>query len=247
MPHIACPNLSYASIIGEVNGKIRQRNDLEKKLTYLTNKLADSQSEYVKLIDAQKLLSTVSDDNTTKTLGFITQMVNKTLQEVFNGRYRIELHPQLYAGSRTHIKIRLIDEMRGMVYKDMSLQTGYGISQVISFMYSLCLIEIRKGRQLLIIDERLNGLHAEAKRVISEIIKIFSSEGFQFIIVEYSLNNLGKIYNVESRADHSVLVDMEGRPYTDDIVKVSDIAEEGPDLSLLDPNGENEYEEEELD
>lgn len=230
---INCPDLSYASLIGEVKREIKQKESLEKKQLHLTEKLIEAQSEYVKLLDAQKLLSTVSDDNTNRTLSFITQMVNKTLQEVFDGMFRIELKSKLYAGSKVHIKIQLIDE-KGMVYKDITLQTGYGISQVISFMYTLCLIEIRKGRRLLIVDERLNGLHKEPKRVLSEIVKIFSENGFQFIFVEYTLNNLGKIYNIEDRGDNSVLVDLDGIEYTDDIVKLSDLAEKNPDLSLLD-------------
>ena len=231
---VQCPNLSYASMIGAVRREVKQKKDLEKKFQHLSDKLLESQTEYVKLLDAQKLLSTVSDDNTERTLSFITQMVNKTLQEVFvfNGRsFRIELENKLYAGSKPHIKLKLIDD-RGMVYTSLDLQTGYGILQVISFMYSLCLIEIRKGRRLLIVGERLNGLHAEAKRVISDIIKIFSDNDFQFIFVEYTLNDLGKIYNVERRGDDSILVDLEGKPYNDSIVQATDISD--ADLSILD-------------
>lgn len=234
---IQCPNISYTATIGAVQREISQKRDLEKKLKHLREKLADSQAEYIKLLDAQKLLSTVSDDNTEKTLSFITQMVNKTLEEVFANSvhsYRIELNHKLYAGSKPHIKLKLIDE-KGMVYNSLDLQTGYGILQVISFMYTLCLIEIRKGRRLLIVDERLNGLHKEAKRVISEITKIFSENGFQFIFVEYTLNDLGKIYNVEERGDVSVLVDMEGHEYDDSIVKLEDSLGEA-DLSVLDEN-----------
>ena len=232
MVQIQCPNLSYASTIGAVKRELSQREDLEKKSQHLTKKLLEAQTEYVKLLDAQKLLSTVSDDNTDKTLSFITQMVNKTLQEVFtDSRVRIELYKKLYAGSKPHIKLRLINE-KGMVFNSLDLQTGTGILQVISFMYTLCLIEIRKGRRFLIVVERLNGLHKESKRVIAEIIKIFSEQGFQFIFVEYTLNDLGKIYNVEKHGDKSVLVDLEGRKYDDSMVNVSDIPE--AELSILD-------------
>ena len=233
MVQIQCPNLSYASTIGAVKRELSQREDLEKKSQHLTKKLLEAQTEYVKLLDAQKLLSTVSDDNTDKTLSFITQMVNKTLQEVFtdSNRVRIELYKKLYAGSKPHIKLRLINE-KGMVFNSLDLQTGTGILQVISFMYTLCLIEIRKGRRFLIVDERLNGLHKESKRVIAEIIKIFSEQGFQFIFVEYTLNDLGKIYNVEKHGDKSVLVDLEGRKYDDSMINVSDIPE--AELSILD-------------
>ena len=79
-------------------------------------------------------------------------------------------------------------------------------------------------------DERLNGLHAEAKRIISEVIKIFAKGGFQFIFVEYGLNNIGKIYNVEKLGDESRVVSLEnGQEYDDKMVYLSDDV----DLSIL--------------
>ena len=95
-------------------------------------------------------------------------------------------------------------------------------------MYVICLIEIRKGRRILILDERLNGLHKSAKSIISNIIKIFVKGGFQFIFVEYSLNDIGKIYNVEKRGKESRIVSLEGE-YSDDTIYIDDV-----DLSALD-------------
>ena len=116
----------------------------------------------------------------------------------------------------------------------MALQSGTGLSQVVSFMFAICLIEIRKGRRLLILDERLNGLHKEAKRILSKVIEIFAEGGFQFIFVEYGLNNIGKIYNVEHRGNESKIVSLEkGQEYTDDTVFLSDV-----DLSVLDDSVE---------
>ena len=95
-------------------------------------------------------------------------------------------------------------------------------------MYVICLIEIRKGRRLLILDERLNGLHSRAKKVLAEILKIFAEGGFQFIFIEYSLDDLGKIYNIENRNGKSVPVYIE-KGYADDIIYSEEV-----DLSLLD-------------
>ena len=61
---VQCPNLSYASTIGAVKREVKQKKDLEKKFKHLSDRLLDSQTEYVKLLDAQKLLSTVSEDTT---------------------------------------------------------------------------------------------------------------------------------------------------------------------------------------
>ena len=228
----------YAPLIGSIKSEISNRRNLQKKVERLGTQLYESQKEYMNICDAQKVLSTVSDDNTYNTLSFITGMVNKTMHEVFGDNNRIELKRKLYAGSKPHIVVSMIDD-DGNTY-DMVLQTGAGVRQVVSFMYTLCLIEIRKGRRFLMIDEKLNGLHAEAKRVISQIIEIFSKSGFQFIIVEYTLNNIGKLYNVEARGTDSVIISLDGREYNDSMVILEDA-----DLSILDKNYVENVEDEE--
>ena len=222
----------YATQIGVVKKGISERNSLKSRERYLYDEIKSAQADYVNLIDAQKLLSAVSDDNTEKTLDFITGMVNKVLTEMFSvDTPRIVLTKRLYAGSRPHINVELIDGSGNSL--DMALQSGTGISQVVSFMYAICLIEIRKGRRLLIMDERLNGLHKEAKRVLSEVIKIFAKGGFQFIFVEYGLNHIGKIYNVEKKGDESMVVSLDpDKEYTDEMVYIGDV-----DLSLMEADG----------
>ena len=220
----------YNKEIGTIRKYLQDRQRYVAKQKDLIDNIYESQSLYVNMLNAQKLLSTISDDNTDKTLDFITSMVNKVLSEMFSADVpRITLHRKLYAGTKPHITVELIDG-RGNVL-DMKLQSGVGVSQVVSFMYAICLIEIRKGRRFLILDERLNGLHKEAKRILSEIIKIFSRSGFQFIFVEYSLNDIGKIYNVEKNGDESRVVALgEGKEYDDQMVYVADDV----DLSILD-------------
>ena len=218
----------YASSIGMEKKAIADKKRLEQREITLKDNLYSSQKDYMDMLDAQKLLSVISDDNTTRTLDFITGMVNKVLSEMFPvDTPRINLIKKLY-DFRPHIVVELIDGSGNSL--DMALQSGTGISQVVSFMYAICLIEIRKGRRFLIMDERLNGLHAEAKRVISEVIKIFAKGGFQFIFVEYGLNNIGKIYNVEKLGDESRVVSLEnGQEYDDKMVYLSDDV----DLSVL--------------
>lgn len=226
----------YAGTISVLKNSLKKKKDLEFKVKNLNEKLVESQTLYVRMLNAQKLLATVSDNNTAQTLDFITSMVNKVLTEVFpNDIYRIELKKKLFAGNKPHIVLVLHDGEGNTL--EMKIQSGTGLRQIISFMYVICLIEIRKGRRLLILDERLNGLHKSAKVVISEIIKIFVKGGFQFIFVEYSLNDLGKIYNVEKRGKDSKLVSIDGT-YTDDIVYVNDV-----DLSVLDKDYHEEDEE----
>lgn len=217
----------YASTISVLQNNLKKKKSLESKIAKLDKQLLDSQSLYVKMVNAQKLLSTVSDDNTRQVLDFITSMVNKVLAELFpNDPHSISLKKKLFAGSKPHIIVELIEGDDSVL--DMSVQTGTGLNQVISFMYVICLIEIRKGRRLLILDERLNGLHKSAKKIISAIIQIFVKGGFQFIFVEYSLNDIGKIYNVEKKDGEAKLVSFDG-DYSDELVYVSDV-----DLGALD-------------
>ena len=224
----------YSSQIGVVKRALSDKERLKNRQNTLNNELVTSQAKYLNMLDAQKLLSTISDDNTSKTLDFITGMVNKVLSEMFTtDTPRIILTKKLYAGCKPHINVELIDGSGNSL--DMALQSGTGISQVVSFMFAICLIEIRKGRRVLVMDERLNGLHKEAKRILSKVIEIFAKGGFQFIFVEYGLNNIGKIYNVEKRGDESRIVSLDSsQEYTDDTVFI-----DGVDLSLLEE--EEEY------
>lgn len=227
MSSVAVEDISYASLIGSVKRDLANKKNLKIKRDRLLSELRESQTLLVRMLDAQRLLSTISDDNTDKTLNFITGMVNKVLAEIFpTDTKHIYMKKKLFAGSKPHINIELINGEGNTI--DLTLQEGAGISQIISVMYVICLIEIRKGRRFLMLDEMLNGLHAEAKRVLAEIIKIFSEGGFQFIFVEYSLNNLGKIYNVEKRGNESCVVDLEGKEYSDQMVFSEDV-----DLSVL--------------
>ena len=109
------------------------------------------------------------------------------------------------------------------------MQSGTGLQQIVSVLFTICLIEIRKGRRFLILDEKLSGLHKSAKRIMSEILQIFTEGGFQFIFVEYSLNDFGKIYNVEKPGMVSKIYDLEGDDYDDTSVF---LFSEGKDLGF---------------
>ena len=219
----------YSGVIGSLKRDIATKRSLLKKKEKLLDSLRENQALYVRMINAQKLLSAVSDENTEQTLAFITGMVNKALSEIFpNSPKRIQLKKKLFAGSKPHINVILVNDEG--IELELDLQEGDGIKQIISIMYVICLIEIRKGRRLLILDERLNGLHSRAKKVLAEILKIFADGGFQFIFIEYSLDDLGKIYNIENRNGKSVPVFIENG-YVDDLIYSEEV-----DLGVLDNN-----------
>lgn len=187
----------------------KQAQDIKANIDVLTTKLNDMNIQYVNMVEAQQLLTTVSDANTTAVLDYITGIINKTLGELFpHDSRRIYLEKTMYQGQHAHINIKLTGT-NGKT-RDITLQSGTGLRQVISFLFVLSLIEIRKGRRLLIADELLSGLHPEAKRITTDIIKIFTEEGFQFAFVEYGVNDLGKIYLVEKPGAVATVTPMDG-------------------------------------
>lgn len=187
----------------------KQAQDIKANIDVLTTKLNDMNIQYVNMVEAQQLLTTVSDTNTTAVLDYITGIINKTLGELFpHDSRRIYLEKTMYQGQHAHINIKLTGT-NGKT-RDLTLQSGTGLRQVISFLFVLSLIEIRKGRRLLIADELLSGLHPEAKRITTDIIKIFAEEGFQFAFVEYGVNDLGKVYLVEKPGAVATVTPMDG-------------------------------------
>ena len=219
----------YANVLASLNRDLKDKEKYEKRVSKGREELAKAQKDYVNLLDAQKLLSTVSDDNTEATLLFVSGVINKALAEIFKGdTRRIFLSKKLYGGYKPHIVVELENGKGERL--DMSIQNGTGLKQIISVLFVICLIEVRKGRRLLILDERLSGLHSEAKRILSEILNIFAEGGFQFVFVEYNLNTLGKLYNVEKPGNEAKVYALDGMEYSnDDVFLFSDV-----DLTLLD-------------
>lgn len=186
-----------------------QAQDIKAKIDDLIAKLDDMNKSYMVMLEAQQLLTTVSDANTTAVLDYITGIINKTLGELFpHDSRRIYLEKTMYQGQHAHINIKLTGT-NGKA-RDLTLQSGTGLRQTISFLFVLSLIEIRKGRRLLIADELLSGLHPEAKRIVTDIIEIFAEEGFQFAFVEYGVNDLGRIYLVEKPNEVATVTPLDG-------------------------------------
>lgn len=227
----------YADALVGLKRDLADKEKYEKLVKKKQDELAEAQKNYVNLLNAQKLLSTVSDDNTEATLQFVSGVINKALAEIFKGdTRRIHLTKKLYAGSKPHIVLELENGKGERL--DMAIQSGTGLRQIVSVLFVICLIEVRKGRRLVIFDERLSGLHKEAKRILSEILKIFAEGGFQFIFVEYTLNSLGKLYSVEKPKDEARIYPLDGVEYKDeDVFLFTDV-----DLSVLD----SDYTEDEL-
>lgn len=193
---------TLSALVNQTEYKLKRFHELSEAKRELSAAIDHYTALHADLIEAQRLLSTISEENTVRTLDYITGVINNALAEIFQGEGRqVSLDKELYRGRYAHIKVHLTTSTGAQ--RNLDLQTGSGVKEVISFLFTVCLIAVRGGRRFLIMDELLSGLHADAKSVIAELMGVFTEEGFQFLMVEYGLDNhkghsFGKIYNVES-------------------------------------------------
>lgn len=191
---------SLLSQIMQIELDNKRKKEVMENIVQLESEVSDMEIQYETMLEAQQLLSTVSDDNTTATLDYITGVINKTLAEAFPyDTRRVYLKPKLHAGQYPHIIVIL--ETGNGKQRNFLLQAGTGLRQLVSFLFTICLIEVRGGRKLVVMDELLSGVHPSCKEIIKEIMRIFASNGYQFIIVEYGENNFGKMYIAEKPGD----------------------------------------------
>lgn len=199
----------YSQYIQRLRFEIEQRDSNIQKAEKIQETIADLEKKYVDMLEAQQLLSTISEENSNKVLSYITSIINRALSELFpHDTRRVYLEKTLHANQHAHINVVL--ETSDGRKRDLTIQSGTGLRQVISFLFVLSLIEIRKGRRLLMMDELLSGLHPEAKSVVKRIMTIFAEEGFQFVMVEYGINDLGKIYLVEKPDNEAKVTALDG-------------------------------------
>ena len=163
----------------------------EKRISYLNE--ASEIYENIGIYEgANKLLNAVSDKTLGAMLDTVTRAVNNVLGEMFRNSgdsYEIRLVKGLYAGRIAHMKLEL---MQNGNPRDLNLQSGDGIKQVISFLFITLLISVSGGRRLIIMDEILNGLSPEAAEgAVAALFKTFAKRGFQFIMVDQGRYNPG--------------------------------------------------------
>ena len=193
--------------IDQVSLKHQQRNaniNLYQKLWSEANSLEE---QILNTSEAIKVLATINDKASMDVLNFIQNVINQAIQKLFtNGAYRFAFKRSTI-GKAPVINAELFERKSDgtEIALDFNLQTGDGISQIIAFLFTLSLIEIRGIRPLIILDETLKGFHPSAIPTIKDIIKVFTAHGFQIVCVEYDLDELGKIYHAEMKNGTSML------------------------------------------
>lgn len=180
----------------------------EKRISYL-NEASEIYEKIGVYEGANKLLNAVSDKTLGAMLDTVTSAVNNVLAEMFRNSgdtYEIRLVKGLYAGRIAHMKLEL---MQNGNPRDLSLQSGDGIKQVISFLFITLLISVSGGRRLIIMDEILNGLSPEAAEgAVAALFKTFAKNGFQFIMVDQGRYNPGS--SIDDITEYVTIVKKDG-------------------------------------
>ena len=73
----------YSQEIMSYETEYNNAKKLQEKVDKLVKELEKKNNEYLVMLEAQKLLITVSDNNTNAVLDYITGIINKTLGELF--------------------------------------------------------------------------------------------------------------------------------------------------------------------
>lgn len=187
---------------------IRHAFDTKEKTK---DKLIDLQKRYQEgyisfdiIIETQRILSTVADENTTRVVNFIESIINKALLQMYpKGDYYIEVKKSLRGGTNPQMEVILYTSEGKSL--DLEDQAGDGISRIVSLLFSLCVIELQGVRKFVAVDEVLNGFHEDSLVIVKSILQMFVKGGFQFIMSEYDILDMGTIYEAHKHKHYSEL------------------------------------------
>lgn len=205
--------MSSRDFIVEQETKATAKERIRIQLEEIEKDLEEKGKTLEDMIRAATILGNVADENTQRVLTKITSVINSSLAEMFKqDKRRIAIKQIMYRNVYPHFVVELETE-EGI--KRTFKQSGTGLAQVISFLFTICLIDARKGRKLMVMDELLNGLHPDAKIIIKNLIKVLSGK-FQFVIVEYGVD-IGKQYEVVKTNAVADVIPYQGEAYYRDL------------------------------
>jgi len=181
------------AMLQENNYKKSLKSSLEEKYKHIQLQIESKAKELDVYLRASSLIGTVSDNMVKETLGVLTEVINRALAVLFPDDPRtVRIEHKMYRNAYPHFVVVLETGVDKKVRKFS--QSGSGLAQMISFLFTVSLIDTRKARRLIIMDEVLNGLHPTAKKMMRDLM-LAVSKTFQFILVEYDYD-IGKQYEV---------------------------------------------------
>ena len=185
----------FSERVLSVSNERQQQQKMISKIRELVVEFNKGTKELNELINASRILVTVTDINTKKVTSFIESVINKALMEMYpSGEYYIQVQQKIKRNNNS-IEVFLYDNdnQKGEAL-DLNEQAGDGISRIIAFLFSLSLIELCGYRKFVSLDEVLTGFHSDSLQIVKNIIEIFKDGGFQFIACEYDINDMGVLY-----------------------------------------------------
>ena len=204
---------SSRDFIVEQETKTKAKESIGQQLEDIAKELEEKGKTLEDMVRAATILGNVADENTQFILTKITGVINSALAEMFKEDKRsISIKQTMHRNVYPHFIVELETE-EGV--KRTFKQSGTGLAQVISFLFTVCLIDARKGRKIMVMDELLNGLHPDAKVIVKNLIKVLSGK-FQFVIVEYGVD-IGKQYEVVKTNAIADVIPYQGEAYYKDL------------------------------
>lgn len=189
--------------------KRKMVDDLCQKIIAMDYQCKEMDNKFNVYCRASSILGSVADKNTETKISAITGVINKALAILFpDGSRSIELTQKMHNNAYPHFLVTLkVEDGQTRSFK----QSGTGLAQVISFLFTACLIDARGGRKVMVMDELLNGLHPDAKGIVRDLMLALCDK-FQFVIVEYGMN-IGKQYEVMKKNGVSTITAIDREYY----------------------------------
>lgn len=183
---------------------VRQRQDIESKINRILQENKNNKEALDIGLHAIDLLRQVSDQTVQEAYKFLEDQINNALARMFTKSIR---------------RIKIQESTRGVQYPQLNIMisngngrmrtlkvSGHGVAQIVSLLSILCLIVITGARRILVLDEVLSGVSQKNLMIIDQILKGFTSIGFQFIINDHGFIPKGShVYHLEAINDVSRL------------------------------------------
>lgn len=186
--------VSAMQVEQESNRKAREYISTQIDKVNALLKAKDKDYEICK--DAIEVLRQVSDQSVVQSYKFISDSVNAALSRIFKQERKIELRESMRGN---HPQLDIILHVENNKERSLKLNTGRGLTQIVSFLSILSIIVITKSRRLVVIDEILSGLSGESREIMDFVMWNFTEIGFQFIINEHGFIPKGAhVYNLQN-------------------------------------------------